>query len=92
MATFHVYSRQGCHLCEVLIEQLLPLLRGKADVAVHDIDTRPDWREKYDVRIPVLEFEGQVVSQFQLDHEAVTRVLNRYTAPLPTAGGHAHGH
>jgi hypothetical protein len=25
----------------------------------------------------VLEFEGQVVSQFQLDHEAVTRVLNR---------------
>lgn len=75
--TFHVYSRQGCHLCEVLIEQLLPLLRGKADVAIHDIDTCPDWHEKYAVRIPVLEFEGQVVSQFQLDHEAVTRVLNR---------------
>ncbi|MCH8099813.1 MAG: glutaredoxin family protein [Proteobacteria bacterium] len=77
MATFHVFSRQGCHLCEVLIDQLLPLLRGKADVAVHDIDTRPDWREKYAVRIPVLEFEGQVVSQFRLDHEAVKLILKR---------------
>ena len=77
VATFHVYSRQGCHLCEVMIDQLLPLLRGKADVTVHDIDTRPDLREKYDVRIPVLEFEGQVVSQFRLDHEAVKLLLNR---------------
>lgn len=77
MATFHVFSRQGCHLCEVLIDQLLPLLRGKADVAVHDIDTRPDWRKKYAVRIPVLEFEGQVVSQFRLDHEAVKLILKR---------------
>ena len=77
MATFHVFSRQGCHLCEVLIDQLLLLLRGKADVAVHDIDTRPDWREKYAVRIPVLEFEGQVVSQYRLDHEAVKLILKR---------------
>ena len=77
MATFHVFSRQGCHLCEGLIDQLLPLLRGKADGAVHDIDTRPDWREKYAVRIPVLEFEGQVVSQFRLDHEAVKLILKR---------------
>ena len=77
VATFHVYSRQGCHLCEVLIEQLLPLLRGQADMVVHDIDTRPEWRDKYAVRIPVLEFDGQVVSQYQLDHDAVIRVLNR---------------
>ena len=76
VATFHVYSRQGCHLCEVLIEQLLPLLRGQADMVVHDIDTRTEWRDKYAVRIPVLEFDGQVVSQYQLDHDAVTRVLN----------------
>lgn len=80
MATFHVYSRQGCHLCEVLIEQLMPLLRGKADVLIHDIDTRPDWSKKYDIRIPVLEIEGQVVSEFRLDYDAVTRALNRYKA------------
>ena len=77
MATFHVYSRQGCHLCEVLVEQLLELLHGRAHVEVHDIDTRPDWHEKYAIRVPVLEFEDEVVSQFQLDPDAVSRVLNR---------------
>ncbi len=75
----------------MLIEQLMPLLRGKADVLIHDIDTRPDWSEKYDIRIPVLEIEGQVVSQFRLDHDAVTRALNRYTAPLHSAGDHSRG-
>ena len=77
MATCHVYSRQGCHLCEVLVEQLLELLHGRAHVEVHDIDTRPDWHEKYDIRVPVLEFEDEVVSQFQLNPDAVSRVLNR---------------
>lgn len=91
MATFHVYSRQGCHLCEILIEQLLPLIRGRANINVHDIDTRPDWRRKYDVRVPVLEFEGRVVSQFQLDREAVTRALSEYTAALHLAGGPTDG-
>lgn len=80
VATFHVYSRQGCHLCEVLIEQLMPLLRGKADVLIHDIDTRPDWSKKYDIRVPVLEIEGQVVSEFRLDYDAVSGALNRYKA------------
>ncbi len=91
VATFHVYSRQGCHLCEVLIEQLMPLLRGKADVLIHDIDTRPDWSKKYDIRVPVLEIEGQVVSEFRLDYDAVSRALNRYTAPLHLAGDHSRG-
>ena len=80
MARFHVYSRQGCHLCELLIEQLLPLLRDEAELVVHDIDSRPDWREKYGVRIPVLEYAGQVVSQYRLDHDAVSHALNRYKA------------
>jgi len=75
----------------VLIEQLMPLLRGKADVLIHDIDTRPDWSKKYDIRVPVLEIEGQVVSEFRLDYDAVSRALNRYTAPLHLAGDHSRG-
>jgi len=77
MATFHVYSRQGCHLCEVLIEELLPMLRGRAEVEVHDIDLQDEWRAKYDVLVPVLEFEGESVSQFQLDVRAVRRILEK---------------
>ena len=34
MAAISVYSRQGCHLCEQLIEELLPLIRGRLDLEV----------------------------------------------------------
>ncbi len=43
MPIVEVYSREGCHLCEILIEDLLNLTRGRADVRVQEIDSRPDW-------------------------------------------------
>ena len=44
MKSLQVYSRRGCHLCEQLIEELLPLVRGHLAVDVRDIDSRDDWR------------------------------------------------
>lgn len=70
-----VYSRRGCHLCDILIEELLPLVRGRADVEVRDIDTRTDWREAYDTRVPVLEYEGEAICEYRLDVSAVRAVL-----------------
>ena len=75
MADLRVYSRQGCHLCEVLIEALLPLLRGRLTVEVCDIDSRPDWRAKYDLRVPVVEYQGRLISEYPLDQAAVSRLL-----------------
>lgn len=75
MQTLHVYSRQGCHLCELLIEELLPLVRGRLATEVRDIDSRPDWRERFDVRVPVVEFEDKVISEYPLDHQAVATLL-----------------
>ena len=74
MKTIDVYSRQGCHLCEVLIEELLPLVRGRFEVVVHDIDTRADWRRDYDVRVPVVEYDGELICQYHLDRHALTRI------------------
>lgn len=74
MKTIDVYSRQGCHLCEVLIEELLPLVRGRFQVVIHDIDTRADWRREYDVRVPVVEYDGEVICQYHLDRHALTRI------------------
>ena len=62
MATLYVYSRRGCHLCEVLIE-------------VRDIDSREDWRERYDSRVPVVEFDGRLVCEYTLDRDAVEAVI-----------------
>jgi len=75
MPILHVYSRQGCHLCEVLIEQLMPLIRGAMQIVVRDIDSRADWLAKYDIRVPVVEYDGALVSEYPLDRGAIAEIL-----------------
>jgi hypothetical protein len=55
----------------------MPLIRGRVDIEFRDIDSQPDWCEKYDVRVPVIEYEGQLVSEYPLDYGAVRAVLSR---------------
>ncbi len=76
MPVFQVYSREGCHLCEIIIEELLVLLHGRAEVQVHDIDSRADWRQEYDVRIPVVELDGSVLCEYSLDRERILKALS----------------
>ncbi len=71
-----VYSRPGCHLCELLIDELLPLIRGRLDLEVLNIDTRPEWTERYGIRIPVVEYAGRTLCQYHLDAAAIRRVLS----------------
>jgi hypothetical protein len=74
-STLYVYSRRGCHLCDVLVEALLPLVRDRLDVEVRDIDSRDDWRERFDTRIPVVEYRGEVVCQYRLDRPSIESIL-----------------
>ena len=76
-----VYSRQGCHLCEVLIEELLVLVRGRAKVCVLDIDSRDDWRQSYDARVPVLEMGGEVLCEYSLQPQCVLAALSKLAEP-----------
>jgi Ni2+-binding GTPase involved in maturation of urease and hydrogenase len=76
MKTLDVYSRHGCHLCEVMLEELLPLVRGQFDVIVHDIDTREDWKRTYDTRVPVIEYDGELICQYHLDRQALAALLS----------------
>ena len=70
-----VYSRPGCHICEELVEALLPRVRGRASVDVVDIDSRDEWRDAYDIRIPVVEINGRFVCQYTLDTVALDDAL-----------------
>jgi hypothetical protein len=74
-ATLRVYSRPGCHLCEQLVEELLPLVRDKLAVEVVDVESRPEWLEEYALRIPVVEYDGQFICQYQLDTGAVRQLV-----------------
>ena len=71
-----VYSRPGCHLCELLIEELAPMIRGCLALDVRDIDTRPDWQLEYGVQIPLVQFRGETVCRYHLDAPAVRALLD----------------
>jgi hypothetical protein len=58
-----------------LVEDLLPRIRGKLELEVVDIDTRPDWQDEYGTRIPVVEFAGKFICQYSLDEDAIDRIL-----------------
>ncbi len=75
-STIQVYSRPGCHLCEQLIEEITPLLRGRAVLEVRNIDSRTDWREDYDTRVPVVEMDGRFVCEYELDRAALHSMLS----------------
>jgi hypothetical protein len=81
MSPICVYSRRGCHLCEVLIEEMLPLLQGRIDIEVRDIDTNDDWKNAYDVRIPVVEYEGRVICEYPLDKAKIAAIVASSALP-----------
>ena len=75
MPLIDVYSRRGCHLCELLIDELIPLVRDRARVTVHDVDTDPRWRARYGDDVPVVVFGGRELCRHRLDADAVTGAL-----------------
>ncbi len=81
MRSLVVYSREGCHLCEQLIEELLPMIRGTLDLDVRDIDRRADWQVEFNTRIPVVEFEGEFICQYTLDRLAIQTIVTRLAEP-----------
>jgi len=83
MAVIHFYSRSGCHLCEIMLEELLPLIRNRAEIEIRDIDSRVEWRNKYDIRVPVIEFDGRTVSEYPLDVDAIQTMLAQIAENCP---------
>lgn len=73
--SFVVYTRRGCHLCEVLVEQLLEEMGAGAAPELRDIDTNPEWRREFDTRVPVLEYNGHWVCDYELDIERLRELL-----------------
>jgi hypothetical protein len=66
-----VYSRRGCHLCEDLLAELEPMVRGRARICVRDVDDDPEWLSAYSERVPVVCLNGEEICEFRLDRQAV---------------------
>lgn len=76
MTPLRIYSRPGCHLCEQLLEDLMPLVRGRLEIEVVNIDDDADLGREYGMRIPVIEFAGQFICQYTLDESAIRAILD----------------
>lgn len=68
-------SRRGCHLCELMIEELVPLCRDQFQLTVLDVDSSPAWQERYGLRVPVLLDGDRVVCEARLDRTALGELL-----------------
>ena len=76
MTPLRIYSRPGCHLCEQLLEDLMPLVRGRLEIEVVNIDDNAELGREYATRIPVLEFAGRFICQYTLDESAIRTILD----------------
>jgi glutaredoxin len=71
-----VYIRHGCHLCTEMtqaLERLRPELGF--DYATVDIDAKPELRERYDTRVPVLAANGTEICYYFLEEASLRAFL-----------------
>jgi thioredoxin reductase (NADPH) len=77
MIVLTVLSRPGCHLCDELIDELLPLIAGLARIDVVDISDDEDLLRRYCLEIPVVKHGDEELSRYRLDRERVASFLER---------------
>lgn len=71
-----MYSRKGCHLCDV-VKETLAALKGEAafEWSEVDIDLDPVLRQKYNEEVPVVFIDGRKAFKYRMEREQFLRVL-----------------
>ena len=71
-----VYSRGGCHLCEV-VKETLTQLQGEADFQWRevDIDADPELRQRFTEEVPVVFIDGRKAFKYRMDGREFLRAL-----------------
>ena len=69
-----VYSRKGCHLCEVVKESLSKLSRrGGFTWQEVDVDADSDLRRQYNDEVPVVFIDGRKAFKYRMDEQEFLR-------------------
>jgi glutaredoxin len=74
--TVVVYSRKGCHLCEVVKESLVKLSR-RGGFTWHevDVDSDAELRHQYSDEVPVVFIDGRKAFKYRMDEQEFLRKL-----------------
>ena len=72
-----LYSRPGCHLCDVAREAILSL-RARLGFEFADVDIEADdeLELEYGIRIPVVEVDGEEAFEVTVDAERLARMVS----------------
>ena len=79
MGRITLYSRAGCHLCDVALTTLEPFRsRGEISIEVVDLDREalPEKLAAYTNEVPVIELEGRKIMKYRVDTERLRRLLD----------------
>ncbi len=71
-----VYYREGCHLCEQVVASLFQLQEElRYEIKQIDIDNDPVLREKYDVDVPVVTINNEVIFYHFFDETELRKAI-----------------
>ncbi len=78
MSQVVVYSRPGCHLCEEAVDALVALHAAGYRFDLHEVDIESEEAllRRMLEKIPVIEVDGEIVSELVLDETAVRARLD----------------
>lgn len=75
-----VYSRRGCHLCEIVKESLTKLSRrGAFTWREIDVDSSEDLRRQFTDEVPVVFINGKKAFKYRMDEREFLRRLQART-------------
>lgn len=73
-----LYSRKGCHLCEIVKESLAKLQkRGGFTWQEIDVDSDSEIRRLYNDEVPVVFINGRKAFKYRMDEQEFLRKLTR---------------
>ena len=76
-----LYTRVGCHLCDVAKGVLDDVRRERTfELAMVDVDTDPKLAERYGGEVPVVMVDGRKAFKFRVDPAAFRARLDRAEA------------
>jgi len=80
-----VLSREGCGLCDEMLQALAELERTQAipAVTVVDVDSDPELSRRFGLKVPVLLLDGTAICHYTLNSNELLRLVGRPPAILP---------
>jgi hypothetical protein len=80
-----VLSREGCHLCEQMLQELADLERAARipPITLVDVDSDAGLARQYGLKVPVLLLDGSVICHYTLNSNELLRLTARLPGILP---------